>query len=138
MFRRLDFVERKKQGRYTVRRRAPVGQSLVVIHEPIECPLDHNESCCRLRQFAKRHGTAEIFRHAKQPRDHGGTKKISMRYQGGKNELPAIFPPPEQYGLQLELQLLFLPSDARRISRLTFSAAKRVYRAAQFRFALLR
>jgi hypothetical protein len=49
LFRRLDLVERKKQGRDAVRRRAPVGQPLVIVDEPIERTLHHDESSRRLR-----------------------------------------------------------------------------------------
>jgi hypothetical protein len=34
-----------------------------------------------------------------------------MRDQRGENDLPAVFAPPEQDGLPLELQCLFLVSD---------------------------
>jgi hypothetical protein len=42
---------------------------------------------------------------------HRGAKEISMRDQRGENDLPAVFAPPEQDGLPLELQCLFLVSD---------------------------
>ena len=47
-----------------------------------------------------------------------------MRDQRGENELPAVFAPPDQDGLQLELQCLFLVSDAPCVLRLPVAAAK--------------
>jgi len=60
-----------------------------------------------------------------------------MRDQRGENELPAVFAPPDQDGLQLELQCLILVSDAQCVLRLPVAAAKGVDRGAQFRFALV-
>ena len=49
---RFDVVKRQQQGRDAVRRRAPVGEPLVVVDEPVESALDNDKGGCGLRELA--------------------------------------------------------------------------------------
>ena len=112
-FLRLDVVERKQQRRDSVCRGSPVGQPLKIVDQPVECALYDDEGGCGLRELAERHRAAEIFRHAQKPGDHRRAQEVAVRDQGGAEELPGVFAPPQQDRLQPKLQRLSLIGGGR-------------------------
>ena len=98
--RAINLIQPKQQRCDAIGGGGPFRKACIIVGEPIERALHHDEGGCSLNHFPETHRTCKIFWGTQQQADDGCNQDASVRNQCQPHQLPTIDPPNGDHRLQ--------------------------------------